>query len=243
MKNTILITGSNGGIGRGVVEYFLENNIRNIACHYRGNRNEIEEILKKYDLSPEKYLFQADLTNEEEITTMRDNISNSWGGVESLINIAGSSNNSVCWKMSKEDFSTVINDNLLSTFLTCKTFCPAMRDNNYGRIINVSSIVGFTGVVGASHYSAAKAGIVAFTKSIAQELINKNITVNALALGYFNAGIIREVPENIQETIKAQIPAKRFGNVDEIASFIKYLISNEASYITGQVHHINGGLY
>jgi 3-oxoacyl-[acyl-carrier protein] reductase len=243
MNDAILITGSNGGIGSGVTKYLLKNGIRNLACHYKSDSSSIVQVLKEFDLDPSKHTYQADLTNEEQIIEMRDKINDHQGPVSSVINIAGSSNNSMSWKLSKEDFLGAINNNLLTTFLTCKTFIPSMRELKFGRIINISSIVGFTGVAGASHYCAAKAGIVGFSKSISHELVNKNITVNTLALGYFNTGIINEVPEKIQEIIKSNIPAKRFGEVNEVASMIKFLLSDDASYITGQVHHINGGLY
>ena len=244
MNNLILITGSNGGIGSKLAEYLIKNGLRNIVCQYHRSNENIKQILESNDFSTQKHLFKADLTNEEDVKNLNLNIQEKLETeVSSIINVAGGSTNCVSWKMKTEDFKNIVDMNLLSTFLSCREFIPGMRKNNYGRIINVSSVVAFTGVAGASHYCAAKAGIVGFSKALSLELINKNITVNTLALGYFNTGIIDEVPAKIQEVIKESIPVKRFGTTEEIGGLVKYLLSSEANYATGQVHHLNGGLF
>ena len=145
--------------------------------------------------------------------------------------------------MTKDDFMRVVEDSLLTTFLCSKTFIPDMRESKYGRIINFSSIVGSTGMPGASHYAAAKAGVMGFSKSLSLELANKNITVNALALGYFNAGLIDSVSKDLQAEIIKKIPANRFGEEQDIGAAVKYLLSPEAQFLTGQVIHLNGGQY
>ena len=170
-------------------------------------------------------------------------ISKNLGPVAYLINVAGASTNSMSWKMSKKDFMDIFEANVLSAFLCSKAVVPQMREMQFGRIINFSSIVGSTGVVGAAHYSAAKAALIGLTKSMALELASKKITVNAVALGYFNAGLIESVPENIRTQIRGNIPMNRFGEEDDIGSAIQYLISNEASFLTGQTLHLNGGQY
>ena len=244
MKQLILITGANGGIGSKVVEYFLNNGFRDIVCQYFSSDNVIKPLLEKHDLSAEDHLFQADLTDEVDVKNLNLKITEARGStVSAVVNIAGGSMNAVSWKMTTEDFKKVIDMNLLSTFLTCRELIPAMRKNNYGRIINVSSVVAFTGVPGASHYCAAKAGIVGLSKALSLELVNKNITVNTLALGYFNTGLIDEVPGEIQEKIREEIPMKRFGTTEEIGALVTYLLSDQAGYTTGQVHHLNGGLF
>jgi 3-oxoacyl-[acyl-carrier protein] reductase len=118
-----------------------------------------------------------------------------------------------------------------------------MRAQAYGKIINFSSIVAFTGIIGSAHYSASKAGIVGLSKSLSLELANKNINVNTIALGYFDRGLINDVPENIQNEIKEKTPLKRFGTADEVSSLVNYLLSNNSNFTTGQVFHLNGGLY
>ncbi len=241
MNNVILITGSNGGIGKALAEYLLEHNHRNIAFHFRSSALEIKPLLKRFDLDPEKYIFHADLTSEKAVKDLRLAIENKLGLVSTLLNVAGLSTNAMSWKMTLEEFRKVIDNNLLSSFLCSREFIPFMRDQKWGRIVNFTSIVGQTGVIGASHYAAAKAGLIGLTKSLALELANKNITVNAVALGYFNYGLINDVSSELQTQIKARIPAGRFGLKEDIGALIKYLISPEASFMTGQVLGLNGG--
>lgn len=239
----MLINGASGGLGSKLVEYFLEQGYRNLACHYNTSEDSIAELLDRYDMDPKKHLYQADLSKEEDVQNMAKSIEKTLGTVDLLLNMMGGSTNGVSWKLTLEEYQKVIAINLTSTFLACREFIPAMRAKKYGRIINVSSVVGFTGVVGASHYCAAKAAVVGFSKALSLELASRNITVNTLALGYFNAGIIDQVSEKLQATIKARIPTKSFGEVRELGGLIKYLMSKDAQYITGQVHHINGGMY
>jgi NAD(P)-dependent dehydrogenase (short-subunit alcohol dehydrogenase family) len=147
------------------------------------------------------------------------------------------------WNLSLDDYKKVIDDNLTSTFLMCREFTPSMRSAGCGRIINVSSVIAHSGVAGASHYCAAKAGVEGFTKSIAIELSRKNITANAVALGYFETGIIDQVPKEAQDKIKALTPAGRFGRVEEFAGVVKYLLSDSSSFMTGEVLNVNGGYH
>ncbi len=128
-------------------------------------------------------------------------------------------------------------------FLCSKHFIPKMRECGEGRIINFSSVTAFTGIPGASHYAAAKAGLVGFTKSLALELANKKITANAIALGYFGTGLIDSVPEHLQAEIKTKIPLNRFGDASDVGSTVEFLLSDSAAFMTGQVLHLNGGQY
>lgn len=237
----ILVTGSNGGLGLYVVEYLLKKNIRNILCHYRTSSEKIESLLMKYDLPLENHLIQANLSDEQSVSQMKSNLEIKGIEVHKIVNVAGASSNGMSWKISGEEFKTVVNDNLLSTFLTCKAFIPKMRELGHGRIINFSSIVGFTGVAGAAHYSAAKAGIIGLTKSLALELASKNITCNALALGYFDTGLINDIPLEVQKDIAKKIPLGRFGTENDVGSLVYFMLSEDSGFITGQVIHINGG--
>jgi 3-oxoacyl-[acyl-carrier protein] reductase len=241
-KSLILITGAGGGMGCQLAEYLISQGYLNLALVYRNRFDEIKALLKKHDLDEKKHLFQANLNDESSVSSLRNDIENSLGEVDVLVNLAGSSTNGVSWKLSKEDFSKIIEDNLISTFLTTKEFIPAMRSKSNGRIINISSVVATTGIAGASHYAASKAGILGFTRSVALELAPKNITVNAISLGYFNCGLIDHVPLDLQENIKSQIPLKRFGLPTELGALIEYIISPDAAYTTGQNFQINGGL-
>lgn len=238
-----LITGSNGGLGRDIIDNLLRGGMRNIACHYRSDSSHIREILSRHDVDPERHLFQAELTDEADLRRLRSEIESKLGPVRHLVNLAGGSSNGMSWKLSKAEFENVLRTNLLATFLCCREFIPSMRDGQYGRIVNISSVVGFAGIAGASHYAAAKAGIAGFSKSISLELANRGITVNTLALGYHDVGIISHVPEELQNKIRATIPVGRFGRCSEVAGLLAFLLSPESAYITGQTLHVNGGLY
>lgn len=242
-QGNILITGSNGGVGLEITRFLLENGFRNLVCHYRSNSDLVAELLKSYDLKPEVHCFKADLTNENEVIEMKKNIEDKVGIVTCLLNVAGSSSNGMSWKQSVDQFTKTINDSLLTSFICSKTFVPTMRENNWGRIINFSSVVGFTGVAGASSYCAAKAGLVGLTKSLSLELANKNITVNSIALGYFQYGLINDVSPDLQSAMVAKVPAQRLGKKDDIGHTVQYLLDEKASFVTGQVVHLNGGLY
>jgi len=239
----IVITGANGGVGMTLVRYFLEQGQRNLALVARSESTELVELLKSFDIDPVKHVFSAELTDEQQVTRMCDSILQKFGGVQGVLNLAGGSTNGMSWKLSKADFQNIIDQNLLSAFLCCKSFIPVMREAGVGRIINFSSVTGSTGIAGASHYAAAKSGLVGFTKSLALELAPKKITANVLVLGYFTVGLITHLTPELQEEVKARIPLKRFGNGNEIGGAIKFLLSPDGAYTTGQEIHINGGLY
>jgi 3-oxoacyl-[acyl-carrier protein] reductase len=239
----ILITGAGSGIGLSIVETLLSKGFMQLICQYRTRNKELFDLLVKYNLTPEDFTIQAELTDEEDIKAMREFGKKKFKEIYALINVAGASTNSMSWKMSKDDFSTIINANLMSAFLCSREFIPQMREQSMGRIINFSSIVGFTGTVGSAHYCAAKAGVVGLSKALSLELANKNITVNTIALGYFDRGLINDVSPELQQDIKTKIPLKRFGQANEIGSLINYILSEDSQYTTGQVFHINGGLY
>lgn len=242
-RGQVLITGSNGGIGLEITRFLLESGHRNLICHYQSSDDHIKSLLKEYDLDSEKICFKANLVNEEEVIEMKNKIETQFGNISCLLNIAGSSSNGMSWKVSVDQFKKTINDNLLTSFICAKTFIPTMRENNWGRIINFSSVVGFTGVAGASSYCAAKAGLVGLTKSLSLELANKNITVNTIALGYFQYGLINDVSPELQTSIISKIPMQRLGSKDDIGHTVQYLLDEKASFVTGQVVHLNGGLY
>lgn len=242
-QGVTLITGANGGVGSQIATYLLENGHRNIACNYRSSNEEISSIFKKYDLDASKHTFASELVDEIQIKTMRENIESKLGPVQNLINVAGASANAMSWKITKTEFQKVFDENVMSTFLCSREFVPGMRERCTGRIINFSSIVGFTGVLGAAHYCAAKAALVGLTKAMALELANKKVSVNAIALGYFNTGLIESVPEVMQEQIKTKIPLARFGEKNDVGAMVQYLISSDAGFVTGQILHLNGGQY
>jgi len=239
----ILITGSNGGLGSRLARSFLEAGFQNLACHYRSSSDAIAGLLREHGLDPERHLFKAELTDEAAIRTMREEVTAHLGSVWGLVNLAGGSSNGMSWKLPLAEFTRVLNANLVSTFLMTREFLPGMREGGGGRIINVSSVIAHTGIVGASHYCAAKAGIEGFTRAVAQEVAGKKITVNCLALGYFDQGIIADVPKELLDVVLGRVPVKRLGQASELHPLVSYLLSEQAGFLTGQVLHLNGGLY
>lgn len=239
---SILITGANGGIAQHVLRHLLKSGRRNVIAHFRGARERVDATLREFDV-PLDHAVQADLCDEDSVLRMRAQVHDRHGLVTALVNVAGSSTNAMSWKLDTADFVGVVNDSLLSTFLCCKAFVPEMRERRYGRILNFSSVVGATGIAGAAHYAAAKSGIVGFTKSIAQELASRGVTANALALGYFDTGLIHSVSETMQAEIRNRIPVGRFGTEADVGAAVEYLISADASFVTGQVIHLNGGQF
>jgi 3-oxoacyl-[acyl-carrier protein] reductase len=240
-KYPVLVTGSNGGIGSGLAAALLDAGF-DVACHYHNERTQIETALLKRGQDVERATFSADLTREEQVTAMHEAFYERFGTMFAIINVAGASSNAMSWRLTLDEVRRIIDANLISTFLCSRAYAPEMRAVGLGRIINVSSVVGENGVAGASHYCAAKAGIIGLTKAMALELAPKNITVNALSLGYFAAGLINEVPEEIQAELISRIPLRRFGRVSEIVSLVLYLLSLDAAYATGQVFRLNGGI-
>ena len=239
----VLITGAGGGIGSHVSERLLAAGNRNLLFHYRTRADAIAAILRRYELDPANVLFQADLTDEEQVRSLQERITAMHGPLYGLVNVAGASTNNMSWKLSRQEFDDVLAANLTTTFLTCREFIPQMRERRLGRIINISSVTAFTGTVGAAHYCAAKAAIVGLSLAMARELAPRNIAVSAIALGYFGYGLIDSVPPQMQDRIRADIPAGRFGNAEEAAGLIAYLLSEAGAYSGGQVYHLNGGLY
>lgn len=239
----ILITGANGGIGQYILRYLLIHGERDVLCHYRQGHEHVCSTLEEFGLDPSSHAYMADLTDEASVQAMANRMMDEHGFVSRIVNVAGSSSNGMSWKLTKQDFMQALENNLLSSFLCSKAFIPAMRENRFGRIVNFSSVVGFTGIAGASHYAAAKAGLVGFTKSLALELAGRGITANAIALGYFDTGLIKSVSEPLQVEIRSRIPVGRFGNLQDVGSAVNYLISAESCFMTGQVVHLNGGQY
>jgi len=226
----IILTGASRGIGKYLLKKFLESG---------------ETVLGTYNLtSPEhdkKELFtKVDIANYIEVTNWVNKIKNSMKNA-TLINSAGINYNSFAHKADINKWSRVIHVNLIGTFNVIQAILPIMRSEGYGRIINLSSVVAQMGFPGTSAYAASKAGLWGLTKSIALENVTKGITINNLNLGYYNIGMIKEIPEEFQNIIKAKIPTGAFGKPENIFNAVKFLIKTE--YINGTSIDINGGIY
>lgn len=234
-QKVILITGASGGMGTELAKLFMQLDVK-LALHYNSNDIEIDE-------SDSIAHFQGDLTEKKYCFQLIEDVVNKFGKIDVLINNAGISRSSMSWKTPETEWLETISINLNAPFYLSQAVIPFMRVENWGRIINVTSIVGQTGFIGTSAYTASKAGLIGLSKTLAKELAPFGITVNSLALGYFNVGMIQEVPENIKQEIIDTIPKKRLGDPETVFKTIQLLLSEEGAYITGQTINLNGGLY
>lgn len=235
----IFITGGSKGIGRAIVKK-LASMDNNVIFTYNQSIREATDLIKgKSNIS----FVSCDLRDFERCKSVAYEVLLKYGKIDILINNAGYDNDALFTKMDKEMWDDVLNVNLNSIFNFTNLFLPQMIESGWGRIINITSIAGFTGAFGKTNYAAAKAGIVGFTKSLAMELGAKGITVNAVAPGAIETDMLNRIPEKYKAKILEMIPAKRFGKPNEVADLVAFLISDQASYITGQTIHINGGSY
>ncbi len=235
MKKTVLIIGSSGGLGSSIADKF-DTNTYNIALHYFTNKPAIEE-------GESIKLYQADITNEGEVELLVERVVSDYNTIDIVVNNAGVSISEISWKANLSNWDKTIAVNLTGPFLVTKHVLPHMRKSDWGRIIFVSSIVAQTGFAGTSAYAASKAGLLGLTKSLAKEVASKNITVNTIALGYFNAGMIKDVPEQMKSEIIESIPKNKLGDPLQLLETIRFIIAENSSYLTGQTINLNGGLY
>ena len=224
----VIITGASGGIGSFLMNEFIKNSVE-----VRGLYNGTEPSLNK------ELMYKADITETKEISEFIEKIGVDLKNVI-LINCAGSNYNAFAHKADPVRWASLIQVNLIGTFNMINALLPTMRDQNYGRIINIASVVAQKAVAGTSAYAASKSGLWGMTKAIAAENASKGITINNLNLGYFHIGMIDDIPEPLQEQIKSTIPTRDFGNPKDILNSINYLI--ETDYITGTSIDVNGGL-
>ena len=238
-----LITGSTSGIGLATAHVLAAQGI-NLVLHGLMSTSEGEQLANefsgKYGINT---LFDnADLRNVDSIDAFMLRTIEQMGSIDILINNAGIQHTEIAENFPLDKWNAIIAINLSAAFHAIQQSLPSMKSKGWGRIINVSSVVAQTGFIGTSAYAASKSGLYGFTKSVAREVANKNITVNTMSYGYMNTGMIDSLTEELKEQILAQIPKKKFGPIESIAKTITYLASEEASYITGQNIPINGGL-
>lgn len=239
LKNrTALITGGAQGFGFDIAKKFLNSGANVIIWDI--DEKELQNAVKKINNSKLSYNV-ADVSNFEKINQTVFEI-NKKTNIDILINNAGITKDALLMKMKDEDWNEVIDTNLKSVFKLSQSVIRKMIKNKYGRIINISSVVGHTGNPGQSNYTAAKAGISGFTKSLAQEVGSRGITVNCVAPGFIDTDMTRSLPDDYKNQLLGNIPLGRLGNPVDIANAVAFLVSNKASYITGETIHINGGM-
>ena len=243
MNKNILLIGASGGLGKHFALGLAKAGY-NLALHYFSHPQNISELESRLNRLKIRFkAYNADISNENEVVTLINNVNIDFGSIDILINNAGISIDGVTWKLDIGSWNRVMSVNLTGPFLCSKHVLPLMKAQNWGRIINISSVVPQIGIPGTVAYSVSKSGLSGLTKTIAKETVKNNITANQISLGYFDAGMLYRIKEDIRNQIKESIPKKEFGNPDEIIECILFLIGENASYLTGQNININGGLY
>ncbi|MFU0824486.1 MAG: 3-oxoacyl-[acyl-carrier-protein] reductase [Clostridium sp.] len=241
-KNAI-VTGASRGIGRAIAIKLAELGA-NVVLNYRSNLNSVQEVVKKVEEKGVKALaIKGDVSSFDDAKRIVDEAIENFGSIDILVNNAGITKDTLLMRMKEEDFDKVIEVNLKGVFNCTKHVVPVMLKQRSGRIINISSVVGLSGNAGQANYAAAKAGIIGFTKSIAKEIGSRGITVNAIAPGYVQTDMTEALSDKVKEQIKANIPLRRIGTPEDIANVAAFLSSEGASYITGQVLSVDGGMH
>ena len=237
-----LITGATRGIGKQIA-LELASQGYNIALNYRKQNEELEALKKEIENKNVKCLaVYGDVSNYEDVEKFVKEIIKEFGKIDVLVNNAGITKDMLLMRMKKEDFESVIDVNLIGTFNVTKNVIPYMMKARNGKIVNISSVVGISGNAGQTNYSASKAGIIGFTKSLAKEVASRNINVNAIAPGFIKTDMTDVLKDEIKEEISKTIPLKRMGEAKDVANLVKFLVSEESSYITGQVINVDGGM-
>ena len=239
LKNKkVLITGATGGIGYSLVERFHNLGSKIIATGT--NEEKLSNLKKNFkDIEIEKFK----LDEHDKIEKFIDKVDNSLNGIEILINNAGITKDNLSIRMSQEDWKKVLDVNLTSTFLMSKFSIKKMLKKKYGKIINITSIVGHTGNLGQANYSASKAGISAFSKSMAIEYARKNININCVAPGFIKTDMTDKINEEFKKNLISKIPAGCLGTGEDVSNCVVFLASDQAKYINGETIHVNGGMY
>jgi len=237
-----LVTGGSRGIGRAITLELAKSGAK-VVVNYAGNVNAANEVCESVIAAGgEAVAIQADVSDANSVETMVKQIIEKYGRIDILVNNAGITRDNVLMRMKEEDWDAVINTNLKGIFNCTKLISRIMMKQKAGRIINMTSVVGIIGNAGQSNYSAAKAGVIGFTKSMAKELASRGITVNAIAPGFINTDMTAVLSEQVKADLAVQIPLGRLGAPEDVAAAVVFLVSNAANYITGQTIHVDGGM-
>lgn len=242
-NKVVLTTGGSRGIGEKIAERFAQAGY-NLIINYVSNIENVEELETKIkgNANIEILFIQSDVTSFESCENMVNEAIEKFGHIDVLVNNAGITKDTLLMRMKEEDFDKVINVNLKGTYNVTKNVIPYMMKQKYGKIVNISSVVGVSGNAGQANYAASKAGIIGFTKSIAKELASKNILANCVAPGFIKTDMTDILSDSVKESINSQIPLKKMGTAKEVANAVYFLGNEENTYITGQVLNVDGGM-
>ena len=237
-KKKIIITGATGGIGNELVKKFIS--LKGEVLATGTNEEKLDKLKKNYPLVE---TLKFDISKHSEIESLIEQAYSKLNGLDILINNAGITLDNLSLRMKNNEWQKVIDVNLSSTFYICKYALKKMLKNKFGRIINITSIVGHTGNIGQANYTASKAGIVAMSKSLAIEYARKNITINCVSPGFIQTNMTDQINEEVKKNLMSRIPINRLGNGEDVSNSVAFLASDAASYITGETIHVNGGMY
>lgn len=237
-----LVTGGSRGIGRAVCLELARQGAR-VAVNYAGNAAAAEETVKAcQDLGAEAFAIQADVADAAACDAMVKEVLSRFGRVDILVNNAGVTRDGLMLTMKESDWDTVLDTNLKGAFQCMKAVYRPMMKQKYGRVVNLSSIVGVRGNAGQANYAASKAGLIGLTKSMAKELAARNVTVNAVAPGFIDTDMTAALPEKAREAMLASIPMGRLGQAEDVARAVAFFAGDESAYVTGQVLCVDGGM-
>ena len=234
----ILITGATGGIGKALVKKFLSLDGTILATGT--NTEKLDSLKKEF---PNINVLKFDISEHSKIEDFIENVSSQLVGLDILVNNAGITMDNLSLRMKEEEWKRVIDINLTSTFLLSKYAIKKMLKNKFGRVINITSVVAHTGNLGQSNYSASKAGIIAMSKSLATEYAKKNITVNCVSPGFIVSDMTMNIAEKVKLYLTSRIPMGKLGTGEDVSNCVAFLSSDQASYVTGETIHVNGGMY
>jgi 3-oxoacyl-[acyl-carrier protein] reductase len=237
-----IVTGGGRGIGRAVAVR-LGKEGANVAISYRSNDATAEEAAEEVRAAGVRCeIFKGDVAAPEDVEALFKGVIDAFGQVDILVNNAGVTRDNLMMRMKEEEFDDVLRTNLKGTYLCTRAVLRPMIRARWGRIVNVSSVVGLVGNAGQANYAASKAGIIGFTKSVAREVAQRGITANVVAPGYVETELTGSLPDNVKDQIRGQVPAGRFGETEEVAEVVAFLAGEGAGYVTGQTVAVDGGM-